>query len=85
MWQRYDEMVDAWSAEPNTRDTDAKKEGAKALKEVADNFFDAYISVAGAHDVIPYMHHVNKMLSIYTCRMYSFLAVYTLYNIARHS
>jgi hypothetical protein len=31
LWRRYDEMVDAWSGEPNMTDADEKKGGVKAL------------------------------------------------------
>jgi hypothetical protein len=67
-------MVDAWSAEPDIKDADAKKAGAKAREEAPDNFFDVYISVAGAHDVIPYMHHVSSMLNIFACHTHSSFA-----------
>jgi hypothetical protein len=65
LWQRNDEMVDAWSMEVNIIDTDAKKARAKALEKATDNVLDAYINVARAHDVIPYMHEVSNKLSIY--------------------
>jgi hypothetical protein len=64
-------MVDAWSAEPDITNTDPKKGGAKALGKATDNFFDAYISQAGAHDVIPYVHKVRNKLSIYACHILS--------------
>jgi hypothetical protein len=67
-------MVDAWSAEPDIKDADAKKAGAKALEEAAENFFGAYISVAGAYDVILYMHQVSNMLIIFACHTHSSFA-----------
>jgi hypothetical protein len=78
-------MVDAWSAELNITDTDAKNARAKALEEAADTFFDAYIKVGIAHDVIPYMHKVSNVMSMYVCHILSLLTTYhTTYRIARH-
>jgi uncharacterized membrane protein len=73
-------MVDAWSAEPDIKDADAKKARAKALEEAADNFFDAYIRVAGVHGVIPYIHHVSNMLILFACHTHSSCGWHSIYH-----
>jgi hypothetical protein len=78
-------MVDAWSADSGIKDADEKKAGAKALEEaVIDNVIDAFICVAGAHDAIPYMHHVSSILIFHACHIYVVYLHYTMHIIARH-
>lgn len=58
LWQRFDEMKEAWSAEPDNHDLNELKAAAQAMRVAAHNFFEAFKDVAGASEVIPYMHQV---------------------------
>lgn len=57
VWEKYDAMSAAWRADPGEDKAD-RKAAAQVLRAAAEDYIAAFLDVATAKDVIPYMHYV---------------------------
>eukprot|EP00873_Tetraselmis_striata_P020243 jgi/Tetstr1/440507/TSEL_028830.t1 len=57
VWERYDGMSAAWSADPGGLTAD-RLLAANKLRTATEMFFVAFLDIATAKDVTPYMHEV---------------------------
>eukprot|EP00873_Tetraselmis_striata_P010756 jgi/Tetstr1/431020/TSEL_002038.t1 len=57
VWDCYIAMTTAWKVDPGD-DLEARRRAARALRDAVELFFAAFLDIATAEDITPYMHHV---------------------------
>eukprot|EP00873_Tetraselmis_striata_P014508 jgi/Tetstr1/434772/TSEL_023823.t1 len=56
VWDRYIAMTAAWKVDPGD-DPEARSRAARVLRDAVELFFAAFLDIATAEDITPYMHH----------------------------